>query len=205
MDLRPYKGQAFTVPNILSYIRFLLIPVFVYCFLKAAENDRLYVLCSAILVASGLTDWLDGIIARKFDQITPLGKLLDPLADKLTCITVAICLCFKLPFVWFLAVIYCLKESAMILGGILLIRRHKPVPGSKWFGKVATAVFYLTMFFLVAVPVLPQMQLVVEIVVLVNMAILTFAFLMYLPIFWKLWYGPDVEEPLKVSQNVQKH
>ncbi|MBQ4102332.1 MAG: CDP-alcohol phosphatidyltransferase family protein, partial [Oscillospiraceae bacterium] len=86
MDLKQFKGQAFTIPNILSYIRFALIPVFVVIFALAAENSRLYVTAAAVVIVSGATDLLDGFIARRCNQVTALGRVLDPFADKLTSI-----------------------------------------------------------------------------------------------------------------------
>ncbi len=197
MDLKQFKGQAFTIPNILSYIRFALIPVFVVIFALAAENSRLYVTAAAVVIVSGATDLLDGFIARRCNQVTALGRVLDPFADKLTSITVAICLCFKEPFVLFLAILYCLKESAMILAGILLLQNGCGVPGSKWFGKVATFVFYLSMLILVAAPDAVAWQPFNYLLILVNMAIITFSFLSYIPIFWNLWN----DRPNKVSDN----
>lgn len=84
----------FTLPNILSYVRLLLIPVFMVHYLTATD-ERDYLISGMIIVFSGLTDLLDGIIARKFNQITEVGKLLDPIADKLTQVAVIICLMFR--------------------------------------------------------------------------------------------------------------
>ena len=81
------KRDLVTIPNILTYIRFLLVAPFMYFFLK----ER-YLLAGLMIGLSGLSDCFDGMIARHFDQVTPLGKILDPIADKVTLIAVAVCM-----------------------------------------------------------------------------------------------------------------
>lgn len=140
-----------TLPNILSYIRLLLIPVFMTQYLTAAENKDYY-LAGLIVVFSGLTDLLDGLIARKFNQITDLGKLLDPVADKLTQIAVIICLIFRYEKMWIIVSLFIVKELFMAVNNIVLYRQGKRLDGAKWFGKISTAIFYACMTFLVAFP-----------------------------------------------------
>jgi len=99
----------------------------------------------AVVVVSGLTDLFDGWIARRFNQISEAGKLLDPLADKLTQLTVVICLATQFhELVWLMALCL-LKEAAQVIGGLLLLRRGDEVRGSQWFGKICTFVFYSAM------------------------------------------------------------
>lgn len=77
------KKQIFSIPNILSYIRFILAFLFAYVYLNANETKDYYI--AAIIIAiSGLTDCMDGFIARKFNMITEVGKIVDPIADKVT-------------------------------------------------------------------------------------------------------------------------
>ena len=196
MNLKQFKGQAFTIPNILCYIRLALIPVFIIFFSLAESHPHFYITAAAIVLVSGATDLFDGFIARHFNQCTALGCLLDPLADKLTSITVAICLCFKIPVTFFLALLYCLKEGAMILGGMLLLKSGREIPGSRWFGKVSTFVFYTSMLFMVAAPYEGGWVIAAFILTLVNMVMICFSFFMYLPIFWDLW-----NQPVPVKEN----
>ena len=86
------KGQIFKIPNLITSLRILIIIPYIIFFL----NDN-YILAVVMLLLSGLSDLLDGIVARKFDQITELGKVLDPVADKLTLLAVVVSLCFKFP------------------------------------------------------------------------------------------------------------
>ncbi|MCD7894757.1 MAG: CDP-alcohol phosphatidyltransferase family protein [Erysipelotrichaceae bacterium] len=85
------KKEIFSIPNILSYFRIVLVPVFIYVYFHA-ESQQDHLLSAGILILSSLSDLFDGMIARRFDMITELGKLIDPIADKLTQLVVAIAL-----------------------------------------------------------------------------------------------------------------
>lgn len=125
------------VPNILTIIRFFLIP-FILFFIFTEQ----YIPAFIVLTISGLTDVLDGIIARKFNCITNFGKLIDPLADKATQISILAALTFKgiIPL-WMLIVVF-VKEFAMIAGASFLYGKELVV-SSRWFGKMATVIFYI--------------------------------------------------------------
>ncbi|MBE6767805.1 MAG: CDP-alcohol phosphatidyltransferase family protein [Ruminococcaceae bacterium] len=134
-----------TVPNVLSLVRIALIPVFALLYLNSNAHPALLWWAFAVVVVSGLTDLFDGWIARRFNQISEAGKLLDPLADKLTQLTVVICLATQFhELVWLMALCL-LKEAAQVIGGLLLLRRGDEVRGSQWFGKICTFVFYSAM------------------------------------------------------------
>ncbi len=125
------------IPNALTILRFILIPFIVYYITK----DQ-YIEAFIFLTISGLTDVLDGCIARKFNFITNFGKLIDPLADKATQIAILVTLSLKdiIP-IWILVIVF-LKEFAMISGASFLYGKELVV-SSKWFGKLATILFYL--------------------------------------------------------------
>ena len=125
------------VPNILTIIRFLLIPVIVIF----ALNDN-YVATIIVLTISGITDVLDGYIARKFNFITDFGKLMDPLADKATQVTLLAVLAIQriIPY-WIIAIVL-LKEFIMIAGASFLYGKELVV-SSKWYGKLSTVLFYI--------------------------------------------------------------
>lgn len=145
------KEDWFTTPNILSYIRILMIPMYVYLYINAA-NSRDYYGVAAVLVISGITDALDGIIARKTGQITNLGKVIDPLADKLTQIAVITAMLIKRPYILPLLLLFLFKEIYLLVNNLILIRKGIVMDGAMWFGKIATATFYLCMFLLVIFP-----------------------------------------------------
>lgn len=125
------------VPNILTIIRFLLIPVIV---VFSLNNN--YIATIIVLTISGITDILDGFIARHFNLISNFGKLMDPLADKATQLTILVVLSIKgiIPF-WIMLVVL-LKEVLMIAGASFLYGKELVV-SSKWYGKLATVLFYI--------------------------------------------------------------
>jgi cardiolipin synthase len=166
------------IPNILSTIRLFAIPVFVYAYFNLSP----YV-AAVIYVAAWLTDALDGYLARRFNWITDIGKLLDPLADKLMQITAAVC--FTIDNLLFLVVLIPLliKELAMLIGGMLVIKRQKVVAQAVWHGKLATVVIFVSAF----VRLLVRDCLAVDIAVCaVILTMLVFSLLMY---YFKIFRG----------------
>lgn len=131
------------IPNILSIIRILMIPLFVYLFFE--HYDRLY-LALLIFLLAGLTDIIDGYLARRNGWITNLGKLLDPLADKLMQCTVLICFELKNIAPFLLVILYILKELFLMCGAIIALKKIKFVVKSNWYGKATTAIFYMIIF-----------------------------------------------------------
>lgn len=146
------KGEILTLPNQLSILRLLLIPLFVY--LYAGLHN--YVAAILVVVFSGLTDVLDGIIARRYNQVTDLGKVLDPVADKLTQLALVICLGLRWPLMWAVLALFVVKELTMGILGLLVLRRTGKVNSAKWYGKLCTAVLYGGMGLLVLLPGLPE-------------------------------------------------
>ena len=125
------------VPNILTVIRFLLIPIIV---LLAFQDD--YIATIIVLTISGLTDVLDGYIARKYNFITNFGKLMDPLADKMTQVALLGTLAIqKIIPVWIIVVVI-IKEFLMVSGASFLYGKELVV-SSKWYGKLTTVLFYV--------------------------------------------------------------
>ena len=146
-------SNVWTVPNLLSFIRILLIPVFAYLFYKGE-----LIWAVVVLAISGLSDFFDGKIARRFNQISALGKLLDPIADKLTQATIAIMLFiafFKAEnralhlFAW-VFLLFIVKELVMLIGGALMIYFGIRPGAAEFYGKAATMVFYLVMITIMA-------------------------------------------------------
>ena len=106
-------NRIITVPNLLSFFRFCLIPVIIWSYC-VKENP---LLAGEILLLSGLTDLADGYIARRFHMISTLGKILDPVADKLTQAAMLICLFTRFPHMLPLIVIMAVKELYMAVSG----------------------------------------------------------------------------------------
>ncbi len=162
------------IPNILSAFRIALIPFFVWQMLAGNTLNA-----GLILIASGLTDTLDGNLARKFGWISDLGKVLDPVADKLTQTAVSVCLMIRFPSLWFFFAALILKELIMLVLGGYLTRGGVHLKGSRWFGKLATVVFYAVMILLVLVPDLPDWSATLMLVLAAACAVI--AGLLYIP------------------------
>lgn len=135
------------IPNGLSILRILLVPVFVALYLKGIqpEQEALQYWSFVVLAISGLTDCFDGMIARRFHQITDLGKILDPVADKMTQMAVLICLVVHYPRLLPLLIICVCKEVGQLIGSAIMLHRGAAIQGAKWYGKLTTIVFYLVM------------------------------------------------------------
>ncbi len=171
------------IPNTISIVRILLIPLFVYFFLKGD-----WVTAALFLAGSGLTDFLDGFIARRFNQITELGKILDPIADKLTQAAVAVCMAIHQPMLIPLLSIFIIKEALMLCGSIFLLRRGmKPGP-AKWYGKIATAAFYASMFAIILLEAFAKFDYGILMLVLITIstALMVHAFIRYLLLFLRM-------------------
>jgi cardiolipin synthase len=148
-----FKG-CWTIPNLLSVIRILLIPVFAYLFYN---DEKIWAV--VVLALSGLSDTFDGQIARKFNQISALGKVLDPVADKLTQITIAVMLFidFKtaanpiINALGWVFLVFLIKEAVMIIGGLIMLLLNIRPGAAEFWGKAATVVFYVGMVIIIAV------------------------------------------------------
>ena len=143
-----------TIPNLLSLLRLALVPVFALVYFSCAPNAHLW---SAVLyLAAFVTDVADGWIARRFSQITRLGRILDPMADKLMTFIVILCLTADgvIP-VWAVVIFFC-KELAMAIGGYLMYQKLGDVISSNWLGKTSTGVFFVVCAALVLFPAIPR-------------------------------------------------
>ena len=119
-DVWSFKtSDLVTIPNIITYVRFVLIIPFVYFFL--AEQ---YIYAAICIGLSGLSDCFDGMAARKLNQVTPLGKILDPIADKVTLFAVVICMVIYVPMVLPILVTLLVKDLIMLLGGADLNQKN---------------------------------------------------------------------------------
>ena len=136
-----YKNKIFTIPNILSMVRLCLIPVILWLYLGKQD----YLLTGIVVVISGLTDVVDGTIARKFNMISDVGKVLDPIADKATQIVVMILLALNYPIMLLPIILTFTKEAFMAISGYLVVKRCNIVLGANWHGKAATVMLTATM------------------------------------------------------------
>ncbi len=136
-----------TIPNWLSFIRIALIPVFAVLFVQGHQ-----LVAVIVMICAALTDLFDGKIARKFNQVSNLGKILDPIADKLSQMAIVIVLLYTywenpIKYLFFFCIV---KEVLMLLGGALLLSKGMRPTAAEIWGKVATNVFYIAMIIILA-------------------------------------------------------
>ena len=135
------QNKILTIPNLLSLFRLLLIPVIIW--LYTVRKD--YFPAGALLILSGLTDLADGFIARHFNAVSNVGKILDPIADKLTQAAMLFCLVTRFPLMAAPLGVLVLKEIFIGTTGLLMIRKTGEVIGADFHGKVATTLLYIMM------------------------------------------------------------
>ena len=178
------------IPNILTTVRLFLVPLFAYNLVIVKKP----IAALLIFLLSGATDVLDGFIARKFNMVTKIGKVYDPLVDKLMQITAIICLAKEgfIPewVIWFIL----FKEGTMIVGGIFLYC-HNVIIQSDWYGKGATVSFYTIIFFIIMFPAMNRVLKNILLVLLV--VILIFAAFGYLTKLLKA-FGDKENEKLQI-------
>jgi len=134
-------NKILTIPNILSMVRLCLIPLFVWLYCAKA----MYARTAMVLVLSGITDLVDGFIARKFHMISNLGKILDPLADKLTQAAALFCLLTRFEHMLIPFIFIFVKEISSGIMGLIVVRKTGIVDGADWHGKVNTFLLYSMM------------------------------------------------------------
>lgn len=136
-----YQKKIITIPNILSLCRILMIPplFWLYC----VKGDYIMTLC--ILILSGLTDVVDGFIARHYNMVSDVGKVLDPIADKLTQAVMLGCLITRFKYMLIPLLILVVKEIFAAITGWLTIKKSGEVYSAVWHGKAATALLYASM------------------------------------------------------------
>lgn len=177
MFIKNWKKEIFTIPNLLSLFRLLLIPVYMSVYLKATDL-RDYWISGGILAISCLTDLVDGKIARHFNMISTLGKILDPLADKATQFTLTLCLSIRYPVLQKVLGLFVVKECFMLVMGIYNWRKGRMLSNTLMAGKVCTTVLFVSLILLV---LLPQISLrALNIIAITDFIFLTYAFISYI-------------------------
>lgn len=165
-----YQRRIFTIPNILSLVRIVLIPVIIwqYCV------EKRYATAGLVLIVSGFTDMIDGFIARRFQMISNLGKILDPIADKLTQATMLICLALRYPLMLLTFILMVIKESYMTISGFYVIKKTGIVFGADWHGKLATIYLFVMMLMHIFWTDIPEMASYISILLCDFMIIISF-------------------------------
>ena len=181
MFIKDWKKEIFTIPNLLSLFRLVLIPVYISIYLNARDSWD-YIMAASILAVSCLTDMIDGQIARRFNQISNLGKLLDPIADKTTQLALVVCLSIRYPVLRYVLAIFLAKEFFQLIAFSFKIRKGKALPGAILAGKVCTTVLFISLFLLVLLPNLDVK--IVNIIAMVDFCFLAYTFVRYIFAFF---------------------
>ena len=181
MIIKNWKKELFTIPNMLSLFRLVLIPVYILIYTRAKEPAD-YFIAAAILAVSCLTDLVDGKIARHFNMISHVGKVLDPLADKATQFALIICLAVRYPVLKAVIVLFVIKESFQLIAGLFTLRKGKMLSGARMAGKVSTTVLFISLILMVLLPELDQR--VVHILATLDFIVLLISFVDYFRVYF---------------------
>lgn len=141
MNLKLEKKDILTIPNLLSLFRIVLIPIIAVLYCKY----HMYSATTLVIIISGITDVADGWIARRYNMVSDVGKVLDPIADKLTQATIVLCLFTRFPYMIYLFFLMAAKETVMLITGALMVRYSGKVLGADWHGKLTTCAIYAMM------------------------------------------------------------
>lgn len=160
MIIKDWRKEILTIPNLLSLFRLVLIPVYVVIYLNATEPAHYYI-AGGILAVSCITDLIDGKIARHFNMISTIGKILDPLADKATQFTLILCLVIDHPILWAIIGLFVIKESFQLIAGLLMLRKGKMLSGALFSGKLCTTILFLSLIILVLIPELSNKAVII--------------------------------------------
>ena len=193
MIIKDWKKELFTIPNLLSLFRLVLIPIYIIIYMNAEEAADYYV-AGSILAVSCLTDLIDGKIARYFNMVSTVGKVLDPIADKATQFALLVCLTIRQKVLLTFVILFVIKESFQLIAGLFTLRKGKMLDGALISGKVSTAVLFVSLILLVLLPDLTQQA--IDIIMLIDYLVLIIAFVDYARVYFT--HGAhiqDIEKP----------
>lgn len=182
MNKNFWTKEILTIPNLLSLFRLFLIPVYIILYLNATDTQD-YILAASILAVSCITDLIDGKIARHFNLISTVGKILDPIADKATQFSLIICLALKYPVLWYLLTLFVIKEGFMLIAGSLRLKKGKMLKGALMSGKVCTTILFVSLILLVLLPNLSNFS--VNTIAVIDTLFMLFAFADYALVYFR--------------------
>ena len=175
------KQEIFTLPNILSFFRLFMIPLIVWLY----TVKQRYILTLVMVAVSAVTDVVDGRIARKYNMVSEIGKVLDPVADKLTQFALVVCMATRYEKMLYIAATLLIRESLMLLFGFIAATKKHAMFSSRWFGKLATVTVYLSVIALLIYPEMPLravnvIMIFAESVVVLSMVMYTIMFMTFI-------------------------
>ncbi len=174
---RTLKQEIFTIPNILSFIRLFMIPLIVWLY----TVKHRYLLTIILVAVSAVTDVVDGRIARKYNLVSEIGKVLDPVADKLTQFALVVCLATRYEKMLYIAATLLLREMLMLLFGFIAATKRHKMFNSRWFGKLATVTVYLSVGLLLIFS--DMREEFVNVIMLVSEIVIVLSMFLYVAMF----------------------
>jgi len=184
MTVKNWKKDLFTIPNVLSLFRLILIPVYIVVYMKAQEAADYYV-AAAILAVSCLTDMIDGKIARTFNMISTTGKILDPFADKATQFALIVCLTIRYPVLLILVALFVVKEGFQLIAGLMTLRKGEMLTGALLSGKICTTVLFISLIILVMIPNQEAGEKAAYVIAIVDSVFMIISFISYAMTYYK--------------------
>lgn len=176
--------EYFSIPNLMGYLRLILVPIYLFLYLQAKSTKDYYIAALVILI-SFLSDFLDGKIARKFNMITEFGKILDPVADKITQGAMAVSFTFRYPAMTVLLVIFLCKETFMGITGLWMMKRGFRMNGAQIHGKICTAVLDFIMLLILLLPDIPYLA--VNLLVCIGTGVMLVSLFLYGKMYYNVW------------------
>ncbi len=180
------RAQVLTIPNALSLLRILLLPV-----IWVLYRQEQYLCAAWVVFLSGLTDIMDGKIARHYNMVSDFGKILDPVADKLTQGVLILCLSMRYREMIALVIMFAAYELCKLIMGYVTMRRYDSINGAKWYGKATTVLLYAVSILLVLFPGIPVTA--ANVMILLCKLVTTLSFLLYVLFYVKLWRSAKLE------------
>lgn len=181
--------EYFSIPNLMGYFRIALVAVYMVLFYNSLDGGAYWPVIATIIL-SGITDFFDGKIARRFHMVTEWGKILDPIADKITIGAIILSLTFKYKIVIAMVVFYVIKEGFMAVAGLHSIKKGHKVEGAMWYGKVCT---FATYVILIALLLFPHMSIMaVDVLIILNIVIMAFTLINYIIYYGKMFRSDEI-------------
>ena len=183
-----------TLASKITLVRVAFIPLFmIFMYLSGGYAGLWMWLSLGVFIIASLTDYVDGQIARKRNQVSDFGKFLDPLADKLTQLSLIICLSIRYPVLRGVLILFVIKELFQVSSVCILFRRGRVLPGALFAGKLCTTVLFVSFTVLILIPDLPTK--IVTAAAILDAAFLAYSFISYfLAFFGKNHKLQDIQE-----------
>ena len=192
-----------TIPNVLSIIRIILSVVFCIIYFRPG----MLIAALAVIVLSGITDLLDGYIARKYNQISELGKILDPISDKLFQVSTVICFVVSGAVPYWAVIVVVIKELVMLIGALVYYNHSEVVIAAKWYGKLASTLFFISFlvvfFFQImenSLDLSPFAHTVINISFLVTLAVSLFATVNYIVLAGRTYFKNKNDKSCEIEK-----